>query len=117
MILNPFEMLGETIQSISRGSHEIEKMPEFVAARFFDVEHLENVTDRAVDTVFGLRNTGDASAAVIDLVNHQPETTPAPQVEPQIPQPQTSEILAPQAEVMNLDQWRQAVNDAYDKAA
>lgn len=100
MTLNPFEMLGETIQSISRVSREIEKMKEQKAARFFDVEYAADSTDQTVDTMFGLRDTGDASAAVIGLANNQLETTPTPQQN-------ETEVNGPLAEVIDMNALRQ----------
>lgn len=108
MTLNPFEMLGETIQGLSRISHEIEKMPEFVAARFFDVEYASDFTDKTIDDIHGKRAIEQNEVGAVALEASQSFT-------PQIVKPaEATNILSEETPALSAFEQRRYVREALE---
>lgn len=121
--LSPLEAFGETIRSISRISQEIEKMPEFVASRFFEVEFASEVTDEAVNNMYGEKPAESynqaTSAAIIDMAQYRSEKersaiATAPAANPEVQKP-LADDGAPDS--LNIDEQRRKVAEVLNKAA
>lgn len=117
---NPWEMLGEKIQSLGHISQEIEKMPEAYAARFFDVEYASESTHGVVDGIFGriepiepVART-EAAAAVVELAN---QNNASPNHSPMLSLVPSEIVSSEEIPELNMTQHRNYIDQIYKNAA